>query len=267
MEDKRKLKRKILIEFMKYKAAFLGGKYRDKFFTEKDEKRLHRLGLKRIERMFDRLDLYMLASDRLYDAAACPYCHDVCNNCYKCLYAEHHGICSDAGSTYNKITVDLEKGITEIIGENLLKYIWNMLKIKYELSEGMIYRPYITTDKMREVLKRFLITLNTMINRNDYQAVDLLIIESNARVSRIFTKIQDNISLALNELYYTNRKVKINFRDIYPYCEMIYDRMSKPCDHCRYSYECEKEKEFDIRTIVQLWENILFDVCNLRGDY
>lgn len=49
--DKRKLKRKILVEFMKYKATLLGKKYKNKFFTKEDEKELSKISLKRAEKI------------------------------------------------------------------------------------------------------------------------------------------------------------------------------------------------------------------------
>jgi len=262
--NERKLKRKVLVEFMKYKAALLGEKYKDKFFTKEDEKEFSKIRLNRAEKIFNKLDLYISADMEFGDADVCPYCHDEWD-CNKCLYAKHHGICDKVGSTYDEIAEDCGGSIIDAIGENLLRKIWNMLKVKYKLSGGIVYKPFFTIEKVREILRRFTITLNTMIERDDYEAVKLLDDTSDVDISLVFTKLQRNLMLALDNLLVSNYN-KISFKEIYPCCILLYDVLFMSCKDCKYKNKCVKEDKFDVDIIVQLWESILFDVHNLYVD-
>jgi len=252
MEDKRKLKRKVLVEFMKYK---------DKFFTKEDEEELSKMNLKRAEKIFDKLNLHISTDMELYDAEVCPYCQDVkADDCRKCLYAKRHGKCGETGSTYSEIVERLS--IVEIIGENVIKRIWNMLKVKYKLSEDTAYKSFFTIEEIREILERFTITLNTMIERYDYKAIKLLDNTSDADINLVFTKIQRNLILALDNLLVSNCD-EINFKEIYPYCKLLHSVLFASCEACMYKSTCNKEDKFNIDIIIQLWESILFDVHNL----
>ncbi len=261
--DERKSKRKVLVEFMKYKAALLGEKYKNKFFTKEDEKELSKIKLDRAEKIFNKLDLRISTNIELDDANICPYCHDVKgDDCQKCLYAKRHGACDEVGSTYNEIAKTYGGNIIDAIGENLLKRIWNMLKIKYKLSGGTVYKPFFTIKMVRNALKRFTIVLNTMVKRNDYKAVDLLNNTNDADISLIFTKLQRNLILALDNLLVSGCN-EIRFKEIYPYCILRRSVLFVSCEGCKYKNKCVKEDKFDVDIIVQLWESILFDVHNL----
>jgi len=263
MENEYKLKRKILVEFMKYKAALLGERYKNKFFTKEDEKELSKIRLNRAEKIFNELDLHISTNVKLDDAEVCPYCYDVKGYCHECLYAKRHGACDKIGSTYDKIVRACGGSIVDAIGENLLRKIWNMLRVKYKLSGGIVYKPFFTIEKVREVLKRFTITLNTIVGRDDYETIKLLNNTNDADISLVFTKIQYNLILALDNLLVSSYN-KINFKEIYPYCVQLYTMLSMSCENCTYKYKCIKKEKFDVNIIVQLWESILFDVYNLH---
>lgn len=202
----------------------------------------------------------------LYDAEICPYCHDVKgDDCQKCLYAKRHGICDEAKATYKEIAEACGGNIIDAIGENLLRRIWNMLKVKYKLSGGTVYKPFFTIEMVRKALKRFTIVLNTMIKRNDYKAADLLDNTDDADISLVFVKIQRNLMLALDNLLVSGCN-EIRFKEIHPYCILRHGVLFMSCKGCEYENKCVKEDKFDVDIIVQLWESILFDVHNLYVD-
>jgi len=266
MKDKRIAKRKVLVEFMRYKASLLGEVGKE-FFTKKDEEILSNIALDRAEKMFDQLDLSICSTLEMFDYSICPYCYDVGEKgCEKCLYAKEHGICHKDGSTYDKITEEFTS-IISIVGENLIKSIWHMLKAKHKLSGGVIYKPIFSIQLARKALRQFTIVLNTMLERESDIAIKQIVTLDDGDVSLLFTKIQRNLMLAFDNLLVANWN-KVALKEVHPYCVLLHSVRFMSCEDCEYKHKCPKNLSLDVDVIVQLWENIVFDLYNniILGD-
>ncbi len=118
-----------LIAFMKAKAQYLP-KYKRQYFTKKDEAAIRRWDDEDAECVLQELIRTLtIGSERhLNDYSICAFCVMYDQVCDDCPYGEHHGVCTDPGSLYDRLCFVLGKrnSITKCIlphKEELLKLL------------------------------------------------------------------------------------------------------------------------------------------------